>query len=82
MTRENPLDYIPNAGSDPNNQPLISGRPISLRYRVNISRGMKGQVSFEATVDAEGYEMPGVLALSDLLVAELEKRYPAQIGEK
>ena len=48
----------------------------SIRYRVNISRGMKGAVSFEATVDMEGYEMEVVLNHSDALVEELEKRYP------
>ena len=48
----------------------------SIRYRINISRGMKGGISFEATVDAEEYKMMDVLAASDMLVAELEKRYP------
>lgn len=48
----------------------------SLRYRVNISRGMKGAISFEATVDAEGYDMYHVLRESDNLVKELELRYP------
>ena len=51
----------------------------SLRYRVNISRGMKGSVSFEATVDAENFTMDEVLAESDKLVAELVKRYPAPL---
>lgn len=52
----------------------------SLRYRVNISRGMKGGLSFEATVDGEGYEMDEVLAKSDELVKKLETRYPPQVG--
>lgn len=52
----------------------------SLRYRINISRGMKGAVSFEATVDADNYPMSIVLAESDALVAELERRYPAPQG--
>lgn len=51
----------------------------SLRYRINISRGMKGNTSFEATVDGLNYSMEEVLAESDRIVAELEKRYPAQI---
>jgi hypothetical protein len=52
----------------------------SIRYRVNISRGMKGQVSFEATVDAEGLSQETVLDMSDILVKALEERYPVQIG--
>ena len=51
----------------------------SLRYRVNISRGMKGGVSFEATVDGDGFTMDEVLAESDKLVAELVKRYPTPL---
>ena len=54
----------------------------SLRYRVNISRGMKGNVSFEATVDGQGFPMDEVLAKSDELVSKLEARYPVQIEEK
>ena len=48
----------------------------SIRYRINISRGMKGNVSYEATVDMEGHEMQDVLDHSDALVKELEIRYP------
>lgn len=48
----------------------------SIRYRINISRGMKGNVSYEATVDMEGHEMQDVLDHSDALVQELEMRYP------
>ena len=54
----------------------------SIRYRINISRGMKGAVSFEATVDMEGYTMEETLKESDKLVAELERRYPIQIKEE
>ncbi len=54
----------------------------SLRYRVNISRGMKGGYSFEATVDGEGYPQNDILILSDELVKELETRYPIKIEEK
>ena len=53
----------------------------SLRYRVNISRGMTGKASFEATVDAEGYLMSEVLEMSDTLVKALEARYPAPEGK-
>ena len=48
----------------------------SLRYRVNISRGMKGGYSFEATVDGENYTKEEILIYSDQLVAALESRYP------
>lgn len=51
----------------------------SLRYRINISRGMKGNKSFEATVDGLGYEMDEVLEKSDELVKKLESRYPLAI---
>jgi len=51
----------------------------SLRYRINISRGMKGGTSWEATVDGEGFSKEQILAESDVLVAELEKRYPAKL---
>jgi len=40
---------------------------------------MKGGISFETTVDGLGYSMEEVLAESDKLVAELEKRYPIKI---
>jgi len=53
-----------------------------LRYRVNVSISTTGQKTWDCTVDAEGMEMAYVLAQSDELVRELEKRYPAQIGEK
>ncbi len=51
----------------------------SLRYRVNISRGMKGAVSFEAAVDGTGYTQEQVLEASDRLVAQLEQRYPIKV---
>ena len=53
----------------------------TVRYRINISRGMKGNASYEATVDMIGFEMDDVLNHSDALVAELNKRYPAPIKE-
>lgn len=51
----------------------------SMRYRVNISRGMKGAVSFEATVDGTGYTQEEILAESDKLVKALEERYPIKV---
>ena len=48
----------------------------SLRYRVNVSTSVKGIKTFDCTVDGLNYEMTEVLAESDKLVAELEKRYP------
>lgn len=53
----------------------------SLRYRVNIARGMKGAVSFEATVDGTNYSPSDILALSDALVEQLEKRYPIKVDD-
>ena len=47
-----------------------------IRYRITISRGMKGATSFEATVDGEGWTPEYILTESDKLVAKLEKRYP------
>ena len=50
----------------------------SLRYRINISRGAKGGTSFECTVEGTGYTQQDILAKSDLLVRELELRYPPE----
>ncbi len=51
----------------------------SLRYRINISRGMAGKTSWEATVETEGAELEEALRRSDELTAELNSRYPAEI---
>lgn len=53
----------------------------SLRFRINISRGMKGGTSFEATVEGEGFTQEEILAESDKLVEALGKRYPAEIDK-
>lgn len=55
------------------------GLPIerSMRHRVQIARGMKGAISFEATVDGTGYTQEEVLIESARLVSALELRYPA-----
>ena len=47
-----------------------------IRYRVNISRGMKGNISYEATVDGENFTRDHILSESDKLVAALNERYP------
>ena len=49
----------------------------SLRYRVNVSISTKGQKTWDCTVDGDGYTKEEILAKSDELVVELEKRYPA-----
>lgn len=54
----------------------------SLRFRVNVSISVKGQKTWECTTDGEGMTMEEVLAHSDALVKELERRYPAQVTEK
>jgi len=54
----------------------------SLRFRVNVAISTKGQKTWENTVDGVGYSMDEVLIMSDMLVKELEKRYPANIEEK
>lgn len=50
---------------------------VSKRYRVNVSTSVKGIHSFDCTVDLTGMTQAEVLAESDALVAELDKRYPA-----
>ena len=64
---------------------------IARRYRVNVSRGMKGNISYDCTVEItitkDAFEedltankgQPLILAESDALVAELDKRYPKEI---
>ena len=49
----------------------------SIRYRVNISTSVKGIKTWENTVDCTGYSKEEVMAESDALVAECEKRYQA-----
>ena len=52
---------------------------VSKRYRINISQTSKGVKSFECTVDCSGLSQEEVLAESDALVAELDKRYPIKV---
>jgi len=54
----------------------------SLRYRVNVSISVKGIKTWDCTVDGTEYSKEEILTESDLLVAELEKRYPTSIEEK
>jgi len=49
----------------------------SKRYRVNVSTSVKGIKTYDCTVDMTGTTQEEVLAESDSLVAELDKRYPA-----
>jgi hypothetical protein len=49
----------------------------SLRRRVNISISVKGAVTWDCTVDGEGFTESEILAESDSLVAQLRTRYPA-----
>jgi len=51
----------------------------SLRYRVNVSISVKGVKTWDCTVDGEGLFMEEILAESDKLVKELEKRYPTKL---
>jgi hypothetical protein len=54
---------------------------VSIRYRVNVSISTKGQKTWDCTIETIGCPMEAALTGSDQLVAELEKRYPAQITE-
>jgi len=54
----------------------------SLRYRVNVSTSVKGVRTWDCTVDGTGFSKGRILAESDLLVGELEKRYPFIVEEK
>ena len=49
----------------------------SKRYRINISTSVKGVKTYDCTVDMQGASMDEVLAESDALVEQLDKRYPA-----
>lgn len=51
----------------------------SKRYRVNVSTSTKGVKTYDCTCDFVGFPMEEVLAESDKLVAELDKRYPPPV---
>lgn len=48
----------------------------STRYRISVSTSVKGVKTYDCTVDMLNAAMDEVLAESDKLVAELDKRYP------
>ena len=54
----------------------------STRYRINISTSVKGVHTFDSTVDMLNASMEEVLAESDKLVLELDRRYPPPIEVK
>ncbi len=51
----------------------------SPRYRINVSRSVKGVMTYDCTVETDS--MDKTLADSDQLVSELDKRYPAPMTE-
>lgn len=53
----------------------------TLRQRINVSTSTKGVHTFDCTVEGTGeYTQEELLAQSDALVAELERRYPPEKG--
>ena len=50
----------------------------SLRFRVNVSTSVKGIKTWDCTVDGANMDMALVLAESDKLVGELQRRYPLE----
>jgi len=48
---------------------------------VNVSKTTTGKYSWDTTVEGEGWTKEAILKRSDEIVAELEKRYPAEIKE-
>ncbi len=53
----------------------------SLRYRVQVSQTSTGKKSWECTCESDFLTQPEILALSDILVAELQRRYPPEFPE-
>ena len=51
-----------------------------LRRRINVATSVKGVRTWECTVDGEGFTLEEILAESDKLVAELERRYPIEVS--
>lgn len=49
----------------------------NIRHRVNVATSTKGVVTFDCTVEGEGYSQEEILAESDALVAALRERYPS-----
>ena len=46
------------------------------RIRINVSTSVKGIKTYDCTVEVHG-TMDRALSMSDMLIAELDKRYPA-----
>ena len=51
----------------------------SLRRRVNISISTKGVITWECTIDGEGWSEDEILDMSDSLVEKLKDRYPIEV---
>ena len=49
------------------------------RIRINVSTSVKGIKTYDCTVEVHG-GMDRALSMSDMLIAELDKRYPAGGG--
>ena len=49
------------------------------RFRINVSTSVKGIKTYDCTVEVHG-NMDEALSMSDTLIAELDKRYPAGGG--
>jgi hypothetical protein len=52
------------------------------RVRINVSTSVKGIKTWDATIEMIDTPKEEVLSESDALVAELDKRYPAQTEGK
>ena len=48
----------------------------STRYRINVTTSVRGVRTWDCTVESDSLTMDEVLTRSDILVGELEKRYP------
>lgn len=55
---------------------------VSYRRRINVATSVKGVHTFDVTVESENASMEALLAESDRIVAELDKRYPPEIIEQ
>ena len=53
----------------------------SYRYRINISRSVKGVFTFDCTVEGTDAPMEEVLQKSDDLRKELVARYPSELPQ-
>lgn len=74
--------YGEGTAPEPQGWPQVAGDVVDrhVRYRVNVETSVKGVKTFSCTVEMEGADMADVLARSDALVAELDRRYPAPGG--